>query len=81
MLVHPAHQSASVSLDRCSAAHIHYWLALVNAAAFFFSPSPAVVFAAAVTAWRPRRGLLPHLPPSASTAEETMAMSRCAEGI
>lgn len=35
MLVHPAHQVPSVSLDRCSAAHIHSWLAPVSAAAFF----------------------------------------------
>lgn len=35
LLVHPAHEAASVSLDRCSKVHIHYWLGLVRAAGFF----------------------------------------------
>lgn len=57
MLVHPAHQAASVSLDRCTEVHIHYWLALVSA---------AVVFASTVTTSRLCRRFLLFQPSSDS---------------
>lgn len=74
MLVHSAHQAASVSLDRCTEVHIHYWLALVSAAAFF-----QVVFTATVTTSRLCRGFLLFIPLLDSTDEKIT--NRNAEGM